>query len=36
LLIAAGAERGLRNKKRETARDIAMVSGHETIADMLK
>src|SRR5262249_11905782 len=35
-LIDAGAERGLRNKKRQTAADIAAVSGHAAITELLK
>ena len=35
-LLSAGADRTLRNKKRETAADIAMASGHPAIASLLK
>jgi len=35
-LIDAGADRGLRNKKRQTAADIAAVSGHAAITELLK
>jgi ankyrin repeat protein len=35
-LINAGADRSLRNKKRETAGDIAAALGHTNIAQMLK
>jgi ankyrin repeat protein len=36
LLIDAGADRNLRNKKRKTAADIAVATGHLVIAQMLK
>lgn len=36
LLIDAGADRNLRNKKRKTAADIAAATGHLVIAQMLK
>jgi len=35
-LLNAGADRNLRNKKRETASDIATASGHAAIAQLLK
>jgi ankyrin repeat protein len=35
-LINAGADRYLRNRKRETAGDIALALGHASIAQMLK
>jgi uncharacterized protein len=35
-LLNAGADRTLRNKKRETAVDIAVASGHLGIAQLLK
>jgi ankyrin repeat protein len=36
LLIEAGADRWLRNRKRETAGDLAAASGYAAIAQMLK
>jgi len=35
-LLKAGADRNLRNKKRETAIDIATAAGHAEIAQLLK
>jgi ankyrin repeat protein len=35
-LIDAGADRNLRNKKRETASDIATALGHADIVQMLR
>jgi ankyrin repeat protein len=35
-LLSARADRTLRNKKRETAADIAVASGHPEIAQLLK
>jgi ankyrin repeat protein len=35
-LLDAGADRTLRNKKRETAIDVAVASGHAEIARLLK
>jgi len=35
-LLSAGADRTLRNKKRETAADIAVASGHSGIVALLK
>jgi ankyrin repeat protein len=35
-LLQARADRTLRNRKRETARDIAVASGHADIAQLLK
>jgi ankyrin repeat protein len=36
LLVESGADRRLRNKKRETAHDVAVAAGHADIAAMLK
>ena len=36
LVIDAGANQGLRNKKRETARDIALALGHANLAEQMK
>ena len=35
-MLAAGADPSLRNKKRETAKETATVSGHSTIAAMFR
>jgi hypothetical protein len=35
-LLAAGADRGLRNKRRQTAVDIANASGQTAVAELLK
>jgi ankyrin repeat protein len=35
-LVQARADRTLRNKKRETASDVAVASGHAEIARLLK
>jgi len=35
-LLHAGADRTLRNKKRETAVDVAVASGHAEIVQLLK
>ena len=35
-LLQAGADRGLRNKRRQTAIDIAKASGQTAVAELLK
>jgi uncharacterized protein len=35
-LVDGGADRGLRNKKRQTAADIAQASGQPAVAQLLK
>ena len=35
-LLAAGADRGLRNKKREKAFDVASAAGHLELAEALR
>jgi len=36
LLTDTGADRSLRNKRRETATDIAVAAGHTEVAEMLR
>jgi ankyrin repeat protein len=36
VLIDAGTDRGLRNKKRQTAADIAAASGNARLVDLLR
>jgi ankyrin repeat protein len=35
-LLEAGADRGLRNKRRQTAVDIATVTGQSAVVELLK
>ena len=35
-LVEAGADKRLRNKRRETAAEIALVSGHREVAKLLE
>ena len=35
-LLGAGADRGLRNQKRERATDVAKIAGNTALADVLK